>query len=1004
MRACNSTTKRLLLASACMVVTTIGTASAALAQAQTESGSELQEVVVTASRVERQGFTAPTPTTVLGQQEMAVRPPQSVVNLINEIPAFRPSSTQTSRPAFQGSGPVSADLRGLGNRRTLTLVDNNRFVPSAANGVVDLNLIPTNMIERTEVVTGGASAAWGSDAVSGVVNLITKKHFEGVDGQLSWGQAQAGDNTQYQGNLTLGGKVGEKGHFVAGFEYGSASGIKDTLARDWGRQEVGTVTYPATANRGNDPSRLIVGQVRSLQNGTFGGVIQGQVLANGTVQNAATTTNLLRSYLNANGYNLSATQNISFGPGGTIVPFNQGQMFGTSTVGGGFYGESGGRLLWLAPELQRYIGMANFEYELTPKITANLQVNVGRSEVYFQTASRRDVNQPSTTLRPAGLPASQFALQTPVPVNGIAPVDYLLIQRDNAYLPAVIRNGMQANNINALYLGRTEFDLGMANGHASNEVFRGVASLAGEFGSTWKWNASWEMGRNQYYQPWDNEAVESRWNKSVDSVIGPSGQPICRVNLPNSPNPDTACVPYNPFGYQSTQNQAAVNQYIMGVLIQDTTYRQQYGEANLSGEPVSTWAGPVSIAVGASWRQDKVRQVSDAISQATDFDNQNPKAYAGSYTAKEIYGETVIPLLKDQPFFKSLEFNGAARRTDYSTSGAVTTWKAGATWSVNEDVRFRGAISRDIRAPNLLELYGIATAVSGVTNPYTRVASGTIQQVTGGNPNLQPERALSKTFGVVFEPHFIPRFRMSIDYYKIKIDGAIATYTQQFTTDRCKVEADAGAPGFFCSQLNTNGQYNNNFVIFGLNTIPFNLVKQTAEGIDFEAQYSLPLGPGNLDLRGFATYSADLTNYDVTARTQYSGYLEFVFNGLGGTPHWLGTLNTTYTVGKAMVSLQSRYIGGAKISTQFIGPDDPNYSPALSNSINVNYIKNRVYFTLSGTYDIIKNDGHKLQTYFVIDNLLNKDPPYYLGSGAGTNGQFYDTIGRAFKVGARFSF
>jgi outer membrane receptor protein involved in Fe transport len=959
---------------------------AAGAQAQ-----DLDEVVVTASRVERQGFTAPTPTTILGAQEMAARPPQSAVNLVNEIPAFRPSVTQISRPAFQGSGPVSADLRGLGNRRTLTLVDGNRFVPAAANGTVDLNLIPTNMIERAEVVTGGASAAWGSDAVSGVVNFITKKRFEGLDGQVTWGQTKYGDNQQYQANLTAGAAFNEgKGHIVVGVEYGYAGGVKDTYARPWGRNEVGTVTYPATANRGGDPSRLVSPNVRNLQNGTFGGVIQG----------AAAAT--IKNYLNANGYAFGPNQDISFGTGGALVPFERGRVFGTSTIGGGVPGESGGRLLWLAPELERYIGMANIEYEITPKVTFNLQLNAGRSRVYFQTASRRDVNQPALSPRPAGIPASQFAVQTPVPVNGIVPVDYLLIHRDNAFLPAPIRAAMTANNINNFYMGRTEFDLGMANGDASNEIFRGVAGLAGEFGNNWKWSVSWEMGRNQYYQPWTNESVESRWQKSQDAVLNAAGQPVCRVNQVTVT--DSACVPYNPFGYNAAANEGARN-YMMGTLIQDTTYKQQYGEANLSGEPFSTWAGPVSLALGASWREDKARQKSDPISQATDFDNQSPKAYAGSYSAKEVYGEVVVPLIKDRQFFQSVEFNGAARRTDYSTSGAVTTWKAGATWQVNDQLRFRGAISRDIRAPNLLELYGIATAVSNVTNPYTRVSSGTIQQITGGNPALQPERALSKTMGVVFEPTFIPRFRASIDYYKIKITDAIATYTQQKTVDNCKIEADAGAPGFFCSQLNTNGQYNSNFLIFGLNTIPFNLVKQTAEGIDFEAQYSMPLFGGNLDLRGFATYSTDLTLYDVSARTQYSGTIEYVFNGLGGTPNWVGTLNTTYTYKKAMVSLQTRYIGGAKINTQFIGPDDPNYSPSLSNSVNINYVKTRLYFTLSGTYDVIKEDsGRKLQVFGVVENLLDKDPPWQIGSGAGTNGQFYDTLGRTFKLGARFTF
>jgi outer membrane receptor protein involved in Fe transport len=986
-------------------------ASAQGAMAQETPGSSLDEVVVTASRVERQGFVAPSPTSVLGQAEMQARPPQAIINLINEIPAFRPTNQQNSRAAFASSGQVSPDLRGLGNRRTLVLVDHTRFVPSGANGTLDLNLIPTNMIERTEVVTGGASAAWGSDAVSGVVNLVTKRHFEGVEGQISWGETQVGDNAQIQGNLTVGGKFnGDRGHIVAGFEYGKANGIKDIYSRDWGRQEWGTVIYPAGTNRGSDPERLVTTQVRNNQNGTYGGIIQGQVLPNGTVQAAQTTVNIFKSYLNAHGYNLSPTQNISFGTGGAIVPENLGQQFGTSTIGGAFYLENGGRLLWMSPWLKRYTGMLNADYELTPHITATMQLNAARSEIYFQTASRRDVNQYVTTPRPAGLPANQFTVRSVLPQNGALPLDFLLIQRDNAYLPSVLRDAMVANNMDAFYMGRTEFDLGMQEAHSANSLFRGAWGLNGDFdvaGKTWKWNVSAELGRNEFSNAWGNAAIESRWNKSYDAVIGPAGTPICRVNLPGSTNPDPACVPYNPFGYMTAQNLADVKKYMMGTMYWNTVYTQQFYEANLDGEPFSTWAGPVSIAVGASYRKDSVTQNSDAVSQANDFDNVNPKPYSGSYNTKEVYGETVIPLLKDVPFFKSVEFNGAIRHTDYSTSGGVTTWKTGMTWEVNDDLRFRGAISQDIRAPNLLELYGVSTTPLGVTNPYTRINTGTIIQTTGGNPDLKPERARSLTGGFVVEPHFIPRFRASVDYYKVTVQDAISTFTAQAIVDRCKIEADAGAPGFFCSQLDTNHQYNTSLQFFGVNIIPLNLVRQEAEGIDFEAQYSLPLGPGNLALRAFATHSMNLKNYDVTASTQYSGYLGSVLDGLGGTPKWVGTLNTTYNWGRAMLSLQSRLIGSAHVSTaplatRLVGPDDPNYNPANPYTINSNKVSTRVYFTLSGSYDIIKQsaDGRKLQAYFVIDNLLDKDPPNYAGIGNGN--QFYDAYGRAFKVGFRF--
>ncbi len=361
-------------------------------------------------------------------------------------------------------------------------------------------------------------------------------------------------------------------------------------------------------------------------------------------------------------------------------------------------------------------------------------------------------------------------------------------------------------------------------------------------------------------------------------------------------------------------------------------------------------------------------------------------------------------------FAKSWDLNGAVRRTEYSTSGAVTTWKVGTTFQPVDDLRFRGTVSQDIRAPNLIELFGSQQAVTAVTNPYTNVNTGTIQNFTVGNTALKPEIAKTYTAGIVLEPRWIPRFRASIDFWHANIDGAIASYTAQKITDNCKLEADAGHPGFFCGQLVSNNNYtapsagNTGFQIFGLRTLPFNLVRQTAEGIDFEAYYTKPLLGGNLNIRYFATFLHDLTLYDVTSSTQYAGTVAFVFNGLGGAPHWQWTLNTDYTRGPATVSLQTRYIGQANIDPALIGPDNKNYSPTLSNSVNVNRIGGQWYFNLSGTYNLRRTDRTQLQLFAVVNNLLDHSPPWELGTGAGTNGQFYDTIGRTYQTGIRFKF
>ncbi|MGZ3364089.1 MAG: TonB-dependent receptor plug domain-containing protein [Caulobacteraceae bacterium] len=978
--------KWLLMAGASASVLCLAAPAAHAQGAAPAAGANVTEVVVTASRIERQGFVAPSPTTVLGQKDIELRAPSSVVALVNEVPSFRPSNTSISRPAFQGSVGVAVDLRGLGNRRTLTLLDKEHLTPAASNGVVDLNLIPTNMIERAEVVTGGASAAYGSDAVSGVVNFITRKHITGIEGELSGGVASAGDDGKAHAALATGGTFNDdKGHFAIGGEWYHEGIVNDTYARSWGRKETGTLVLPASRAAGL-PGRLVVDNLRTTNQSTFGGVVINGAGATGNIAGLTNVGTLVNNAI----YGNSALREVQFGTGGAILPYNVGQTYGnaTNSIGGGNYGETGGRLLSLSPEQNRWSMLANVDYDLGHDITANLQVNFANSEVYFNTASRRDFNTTSTTTNPT-----------------VTPTDYIFIRSDNAYLPAAIKAVMPANS--GFYMGRVGFDLGMAQARQSNTLSRVALSFEGKIpkfglGDNWKWDISAVAGRVFFNQHWANETIESHWQKSYDAVQNASGQIVCRVN--QTTVTDSACVPFNAFGYNSAANMAAVKGYVEGTLIQQDTYDQQAVEGNISGEPFSTWAGPVSVAAGLSWRKDSVVQESDATSQATDFDNQNPKPFSGSYNTKEIYAETVIPILKDQMFAKQFDLNGAIRRTEYSTSGAVTTWKAGGAWQVVDDLRLRGTASRDIRAPNLIELYGSQQAVSAVVNPYTRQPTGTIQNFTVGNTGLKPEIANTWTAGVVVEPHWIPRFRASIDFWHINIDGAIASYTPQTITDRCKLEADAGAPGFFCGQLLTNNQYNNSMQIFGLRTLPFNLVKQTGEGIDFEAYYSHPLPKGNLNLRFFASYLHDLTLYDVTASTQYGGSIFYIFNGLGGAPHWQWTLNTDYNLGPATVSLQTRFIGAANIDPTLIGPDNKNYSPTLSNSVNVNQIGDQWRFSLSGTYNIIQGDRMRLQAFAVINNLFDTNPPWELGTGAGTNGQFYDTIGRTYQAGLRFKF
>ena len=940
--------KSCLLASSGSLSVMLAFGLAGAAAAQTAGPSDLGEVVVTASRVQRAGFEAPTPTTVLGVEQIEQRSPTNIISILNEIPSFRPTQTPTTRTVFAGAGQSTADLRGLGNKRTLVLVDGRRFVPSTQVGVVDLNLIPTIMVDRIDVVTGGASAAYGSDALAGVTNFILNKTLDGVRLDVSYGQSKYHDAKQAKFGGMFGGSVsGGRGHFVIGGEYVDQGPAGSPYTRPYGRREVALATYPTTPARpAGQPSRLYAEHTRSVVL-AGGGVIIGV--------NADTNA--------ANG--VDALRGIQFGPGGTVQPFTYGQQFGTLGIGGGNYMDSSpGSDSQISVALERYSVMGNFNYEISPSLNFFVEAAAARSAAQYLVPTRQDFN------------------------TGNNPEDFILIKRDNAFLPTQVASIMDANGISQFYMGRLGHDLGNTDGNAINRTERIAFGFDGSlFGDKWKWNAYYQLGRNIYDQPYYGVSIEANYQKAYDAVRNPAGQIVCRANLTTVT--DSACVPLNLFGKGSPSK--AAEDYIEGDMFFTSDYRQQVAAFGISGEPFSTWAGPVSVAAGGEYRSESIRAHSDEISIRNGFDYLNPQPFKGSYNVKEVFAETVIPLAKDMTFARLLEFNGAIRRTDYSTSGTVTTWKLGGTYEPVDGVRLRLTRSRDIRAPNLQDLFGVSTATTSVVNPFTRVSTGPIQGITGGNPALTPEIGNTLTAGIVVQPLQVPGLRMSVDYYDIKISNAIASYSAQVIADNCLNEQNGAGRGYFCNLLVLQGSQATP-AITRITTVPFNINRQTLSGFDFEAAYSHALLGGNLGVRAYATYTQDNSNFDASGRTQNAGAL------LTGQPRWMGTVSTTYRYERFSGTLQTRILDSAKLNPTLIGPDDKNYSPSLTNSVNINRNPALVYWNLSAQYDVLRSDKRKLQFYAVIDNLFDKSPPF---TGASV---FYDVIGRYAKVGARYSF
>lgn len=943
---------QILYGSACVMAFS----SPALAQqAVSSEGGELGEIVVTASRVAREGFSAPTPTTVLDQETVLARGATNIAEAINEIPSFRPSQTPAAGARGGGtSGGSFLDLRGLNiltgvgaNQvaRTLVLLDGRRVVPSNPAGLVDINMIPSALIGRTEVVTGGASAAWGSDAIAGVVNLIIKEDIQGIEGSLSYGQSEHGDFEEYSVNLAGGtGFAGGRGKIIAGIEYTDNKGIPDGfVSRDWGREAWGNLVRAGT-RPADTPVNNILPDLRFSDVASPGGVIVGGPLDN-------------TEFTGGQGTRL-------FTPG--IVGGNQMQGGGANNSNTGIYFIGGSNLV---NPIKRGSIFSRLTFDFNPDLTGFVDLSYAESEFNGFSASRRDT------------PAS------------------LVVQRDNPYLPTSVRDQMTTLNLTTISVGRLAYDdqLGFDfyDNTTDQDIQRIAAGLRGNIFSDWNWDAYYQYGRNNFLQN-NQSTIVSNYLSSVNARPGAGGTITCgtitAAQIAATGAPAPGCAPYNIFGVNQG-SQAAVD-YFLGVGVNDVTMRQDVAAINLNGELVTLPAGPLSVATGVEYRKEEVSSKVDADSAARRFDLNNFQPIKGDDDALDVYAEAVVPLLRGQTMANLLEFNGAVRFTDYSTSGGVWTWKAGLTYEPIPDLRFRASRSRDIRAANLTELF--SSAVQGrntVTAPTTISGaplgfSGQINTINQGNPLLEPEEADTLTAGVVYTPGGFSGFRASVDYFDIEINDVIALLSAQQVWDRCVAGVTA-----LCSNITTNAAGAPTQII----TSRFNASSANTSGVDIELAYAAPMDfglPGQFQFRALATY------VDEYSLTDAVGTVDSVKQTV---PEWAANFSINYLLDRFSANATVRYIGPTVQDVTLIGPDNPAYSPTLPNSINDNTRPSVVYLNLSAGYDFVQRDGMRVQLFGVVNNVTDEDPPPFAGSNP-VGASLYDLIGRNYKLALRFNF
>jgi len=913
-----------------------------------------ETIVITGSRIARSGFTTPTPVTVVGEERLDALAITNIADGLNQLPSFRATASPANQQTLGGNiGARTLDLRGLGASRTLVLVDGRRFVPSTAEGTVDVNLIPSALIQRAEVVTGGASAVYGSDAVAGVVNFILDRKFEGLKFEAQAGVSERGDDENQFVSLVVGRRVGDRAHIVGAFEYENNEGLGGCYeARSWCAQE-----------------RQIVGNTPP---GSFG--LPSSIITNDSHTSTLYPGGVINRSLDANGVPIYANllddplRGIKFLPDGTPGQFQYGEFAGPLfMIGGDGHGTNAFLTsVLLKVPVERYSGYVSGTVDLSDSITAFADISYGKVMGTTFSSTFRDFNG---SLMGA-------------------------IRRDNAFLPDQVAAIMDTNGIDQFILGRAALDFGRPRGDSKTSTFRAVTGLEGELGGNWRWNVYYQYGQTRFRQDISNVPILANVRRATDAVQAPNGEIVCRVNVDgDATNDDPSCAPLNFFG--ENRYSAAALDYVLGEGFQKTRTSQHVVAGSISGDLVELWAGPLSVAAGAEWRRNEIEGETDPISAVNGFWVLNGQAVSGSQSVKEAYAEATLPLARDVPFARLLELNGAIRYTDYSTSGSVVTWKAGAIWEPARELRFRVTRSRDIRAPNLSELRGPQTRTTiGLTDPRTGLQTNPTV-IRGSNANLVEEKADSWTAGVVFSPSwgFLSRARLSVDYYNIKVEDAIGVIGAQTLVQRC----EAGATEF-CPLITRDP----GGTILSVQDVLLNANALKTTGFDIELDYTQPLGRhGDLSFRFLANIVKDLITTDSAGSVDRAGQTGSRAGALLGVPDY--TLNglLTWNHEGSSISLQGRYIPSGIFNVAFIGPDDPDYAVTLPNSVNNNKIPDRFYLDLAGQYVIRTASGTEFELFGAINNLLDRDPPAMPSGNLGTNQVLFDPVGRAFRVGVR---
>ncbi|MBH9538034.1 TonB-dependent receptor domain-containing protein [Novosphingopyxis sp. YJ-S2-01] len=1011
---------------------------------QTDNGL----IVVTGSRIARSAnLEGPIPVTAIDAETLTRGSDIALGDALNELPALRSTFSTSNSGRFIGTAGLSLlDLRGLGTTRTLVLVNGRRHVTSTPGDFnVDVNTIPSELLERVEVITGGSSAVYGSDAVAGVVNFILRDDFDGLRIKGQGGISDEGDRGSYSVsgtigknffdnrlNIALSGEYSQQNPLFftdRPDQFGAFAGTPGFVTTDptVTINPDGSVTPEPPAGDGIPDTSFVGGNGRP-------GVKFGFISGGGALSTSCPAprfdrrvTDTCSGQLDQQGFNIPVRY--FFQPDGSLV-----RNTGNYTLTGGSIGGLG------ATGIEG--GLANVGLK---RYSGNILVNADISPAFQPFLEAKYVHVDSFQASPQ---ATFFNSRLNSVFNTNNP---FLTPQAIATINSI--TGRPGGGTPQFVIQRFNYDIGTRGEDHDRDTYRVVAGIRGSLSDVGnlRYEAAFNYGHTDTFYRTSGNILIANFNNALAAVRAPDGSIQCRINVDSNPaNDDPACAPLNLFG-AGNPSQAAQD-YVLYESTRDETADQYNVTAFISGDSSGLFelpGGPVGFAVGGEYRREEAFSSFDDLTNAgATFLNSNTPFDPPALEVYEAYGELNVPIISGVSGIEELTASGAVRYSDYNFSGGVTAYNANLIYSPFPGLRFRGGYARSVRAPNLGNLFatqsetfntiadpcnatrigeqpnfaarcaeaGIPTTITlpnGNVIPFTNVSPSNISGFNRGNPNLRPEKSNSFTFGGVFAPTFLPGFSITLDYYNIEVEDVISGLSAQAIVDRCYNDPNS-LDNPFCAVVFRRAPTGNVFQDYafdgqqgrrfpgladetfpavgpGFINQPFNFASLKTSGIDADISYRKNLGANaSLAIRGLVSWVAERNSFSFIGDPDRYVRLKSTL----GDPEWAGNLSVALEVDNVTLTYEGRYVGKQTIaafetqnSVQGRPPENADAFPQIYYP-DIYYNDIRLSFNVQEKYDF----------YVGVDNVLDQLPPFGI-DGTGGGGAIYDNTGRFFYAG-----